>query len=359
ASYDANNRLTQWGAKTLSYDADGNLTGDGTNTYTWNTRNQLMSLSGGSTGSFVYDALGRRESKTIGGTGTNFLYDGFNIEQELNGSTPIANYLTGTGTDEVYSRADSVGTRNYLTDGLGSSLALTDNTGVIQTSYSYDPYGNTTLSGQTNANALQYTGRENDGTGLYYNRARYYSALYGRFISEDPLGLLAGVNEYAYSESDPINLEDPFGLDPIQVPFDPFTLSSQDLQAMQVQAAAEQQKEATQYLAFQAKANPIKCLFMNFKNEFNANSNGFQREFGAVGTVTSLGKFVTHVSVAAGLKGTAFTANTTAQVYSLANDLNGARALEGIGTAAEYGSGVGEGFLIIDTYFDALDFAYT
>ena len=38
-------------------------------------------------------------------------------------------------------------------------------------------------------NPFQYTGRENDATGLYYYRARYYSPTLRRFISEDPLGL--------------------------------------------------------------------------------------------------------------------------------------------------------------------------
>ena len=212
ASYDANNRLTQWGAKTLSYDANGNLTGDGTNTYTWNTRNQLMSLAGGSTGSFVYDALGRRESKTIGGTATNFLYDGLNMEQESSGGTPTVNYLTGAGIDEAFSRTDSTGSYSYLTDNLGSTMALTNSAGAIQTSYSYEPYGNTTASGASSTNALQYTGRENDGTGLYYNRARYYSPGYGRFVSEDPIGYLGGINAYTYSLGNPITYSDQTGL---------------------------------------------------------------------------------------------------------------------------------------------------
>ena len=212
ASYDANNRLTQWGAKSLSYDANGNLTGDGTNTYTWNTRNQLMSIAGGSSGSFVYDALGRRESKTIGGTATNFLYDGLNMEQELSGTTPTANYLTGANIDEVFSRTTSSGTQSYLTDNLGSTLALTSSAGAIQTSYSYEPYGNTTASGSSSTNALQYTGRENDGDGLYYNYFRYYDPTIGRFISSDPIGLAGGINTYAYVLDDPFNAIDPVGL---------------------------------------------------------------------------------------------------------------------------------------------------
>jgi RHS repeat-associated protein len=171
-----------------------------------------MNIAGGSTGSFVYDALGRRENKTISGTATNFLYDGLNMEQELTGTTPTANYLTGAGIDEQFSRTTSGGTQSYLTDNLGSTLALTSSAGAIQTSYTYEPYGNTTQTGSASTNALQYTGRENDGDGLYYYRARYYSPTYGRFISSDPIGLLAGVNTYTYVLSNPISYYDPYGL---------------------------------------------------------------------------------------------------------------------------------------------------
>lgn len=61
-------------------------------------------------------------------------------------------------------------------------------------------------------NPYQYTGRENDGTGLYYYRARYYSPSLKRFISEDPTGLAAGLNEYAYVDDSPVNEVDPEGL---------------------------------------------------------------------------------------------------------------------------------------------------
>jgi RHS repeat-associated protein len=158
--------------------------------------------------------LGRRESKTIGGTATNFLYDGLNLEQELNGTTPTVNYLTGVNIDEVFSRSTSGGTQSYLTDNLGSTLALTSSAGAIQTSYTYEPYGNTTVSGASSTNALQYTGRENDGDGLYYYRARHYSPEYGRFISNDPIGFLGGINEYSYALSNPTNHRDPVGLYP-------------------------------------------------------------------------------------------------------------------------------------------------
>ena len=72
ASYDAANRITSRGGTTFSYDLDGNLTSDGPTSYTWNARNQLTGLSGGTSASFAYDGVGRRRGKTIGGTTTNF-----------------------------------------------------------------------------------------------------------------------------------------------------------------------------------------------------------------------------------------------------------------------------------------------
>jgi RHS repeat-associated protein len=80
--------------------------------------------------------------------------------------------------------------------------------------YTYDPYGNMTISGSS-SNPYQYTGRENDGTGVYYYRARYYSRQFGRFISEDPAGLLFGPDVYQYTYDSPTNYFDPSGLAPI------------------------------------------------------------------------------------------------------------------------------------------------
>ena len=134
ATYNAANQLTKWGSATLSYDANGHLLSDGSNTHGWNARNQLASLSGAAVAGFQYDALGRRIGKTVAGTATGFLYDGINPVQELTGTTPKANLLTGLGVDETFSRTDASGARHLLTDALGSTLALTDGTGAVQTS---------------------------------------------------------------------------------------------------------------------------------------------------------------------------------------------------------------------------------
>lgn len=133
--------------------------------------------------------------------------------QELAGGTPTANLLTGFGYDEYFTRTDSAGVRNYLSDALGSSVALTDGSGAVQTEYAYEPFGATTASGASTTNAFGFTGREADGTGLHYYRARYYDARRQRFISEDPIGFDAGdANLHAYVWNAPGNWVDPLGL---------------------------------------------------------------------------------------------------------------------------------------------------
>jgi len=211
ANYDAANRLTQHGAATLSYDANGNLTNDGTNTYTWDARNQLVGISGAVSANFQYDPFGRRVRTTVNGSTKDYLYDGANVVQEKIGGTPSANLLTG-GVDEVFSRMETGDTQSVLADGLGSTLALLSSAGVTQTEYTYEPFGNTTTAGAGSSNTSQYTARENDGTGLYYYRARYYSPKLQRFISEDPSDFGGGdTNLYAYVSNSPCNATDPSG----------------------------------------------------------------------------------------------------------------------------------------------------
>jgi RHS repeat-associated protein len=219
-SYDANNRQLTFGDKTLAYDDNGNLQSitdsNGTTLYQWNARNQLAAISGpNANASFVYDGAGRRQKKTVNGNLTEFLYDGLNPVQEASGANILANILPGLGIDEFFTRTD-IGagvTSSFLADALGSAIAVADSAGVAQTSYTYDAFGQTTVTGASNASSYQYTGRENDGTGLYYYRARYYAPLIQRFISQDPIGFTGGdLNLYAYVGNQPTNRDDPLGL---------------------------------------------------------------------------------------------------------------------------------------------------
>jgi RHS repeat-associated protein len=212
AKYNADDEQTERGSKKFSYDANGNLTSDGTNEYTWNARNQLASITGGTKASFSYSPFGQRVSRTLSGTTTELLSDGPNVVQEIQGGKAIANLLTGLLPSSVFTRATSKTTENLLTDQLGSTIALANSSGSIETDYTYDPFGTTTKEGTASENTIQYAGQENDGDGLYYDRARYYSPAAARFISQDPLGQNGGGPDlYLYTSDGPTDAIDPYG----------------------------------------------------------------------------------------------------------------------------------------------------
>ena len=220
AAYDAANQLIQFNGLPVTHDANGNMTSDGTNTYTWDARNRLIARTGpGLSESFVYDALGRRISKTINGVTTTFLYDGNDIIAEMQGGAITAFYLRGLNIDEPFIRITATGNEYYHTDALGSVLALTNDAGQVTTTYAYEPFGRTQITG-TSSNPFQFTGRENDQPvlsgvegGLYYYRGRYYSPGLQRFISADPIGLYGGdINFYAYVGNNPTTFIDLDGL---------------------------------------------------------------------------------------------------------------------------------------------------
>lgn len=209
AAYDAANQQAQFAGANLAYDSNGNLTNDGTNIYVWDARDRLISINGSTSAIFSYDALDRRIAKTINGATRIYQYDGVDVVTESGASN--ASYLSTLNIDEPLVRQTSTGNEFYLTNDLGSTVALTNDAGAVTTTYAYDPFGATTVTGPS-TNPFQFTGRENDGNGLYFYRARYYSPSHSRFLSEDPLEFDAGdPNLYAYVFNNPINFVDPTG----------------------------------------------------------------------------------------------------------------------------------------------------
>jgi RHS repeat-associated protein len=210
-SYDAANRLTTWDGSAIAYDANGNMTTALGQTYSWNERDQLAASSGSATGAYAYDALGRRQARTVNGTTTKSLYDGEQPIQELTDSNTLSASLFTGGIDEIFSRTEAGATQSFLSDVLGSTLRLTDATGSKMVDYTYEAYGKASNDNAASTNTFQYTGRENDGTSLQFNRARYYDPRLGRFISEDPIGLAGGYNQFSYVDGNPISNIDPSG----------------------------------------------------------------------------------------------------------------------------------------------------
>jgi len=221
AQYNAANQLTRWAGKTFAYDLNGNVVSDGINQYNWNEQGLLGQISGAVTASFSYDILGRRKDRTVNGhrmqttwigDEMNFMMPDGDWSQRIRVFSP---YPTSSVDELTFRRIgdDSSQDRYVLRDANNNVIALTDAQQQSQTLYSYEPYGATMQTGLADPNTQQYTGRENDGTGLYYYRSRYYSPSIGRFISEDPIGWASGqTNAYAYVGGNPVQFDDPYGL---------------------------------------------------------------------------------------------------------------------------------------------------
>jgi uncharacterized protein RhaS with RHS repeats len=126
--------------------------------------------------SFAYDPFGRRIKKVTTTTTSIFAYDGDNLVEETNSSgAAVARYSQGLNIDEPLAMLRSSTTSFYQADGLGSVMSLSNGTGALAQTYTFDSFGKQTASTGSLTNPFQYTGRESDPeTDLYYYRARYY-----------------------------------------------------------------------------------------------------------------------------------------------------------------------------------------
>jgi len=108
--------------------------------------------------------------------------------------------------------------RSYHFDYRGSTVALSDKTGKVVQRFQYGPYGEL-LKGEASVTPFLFNGKfgvMSDGNGLYYMRARSYSAEMKRFVNMDVLLGSVGegqtLNRFAFVTGQPVSLVDPFGL---------------------------------------------------------------------------------------------------------------------------------------------------
>jgi len=190
---------------------------------------------------YQYDAFGNRLAKTVDMDGAGeveadeqrYVLDGWNpaktggignenydVLADLDGDSSLTTrYVRGDQVDQLLGRID-VGESSssaywYLADHLGSLRDVIDETGEVKASIAYDGFGNiTSETGVDFAGRYKWTAREYDvETALQYNRARYYDAATGRWISQDPLGFDAGdSNLYRYVKNRPTTSADPSGM---------------------------------------------------------------------------------------------------------------------------------------------------
>jgi RHS repeat-associated protein len=148
-------------------------------------------------------------------------YDGPDLVSEHANAAPygvLRRYVHGPGIDDPIVWYEGSGTtdRRFLqADERGSVTAVTNSTGGVIATNSYDEYG---VPASTNLGRFQYTGQTwLPGLGLYNYKARIYSPKLGRLLQPDPVGYDDGMNMYAYVGADPVNARDPDGLKPYQL----------------------------------------------------------------------------------------------------------------------------------------------
>jgi RHS repeat-associated protein len=288
-NYDAADRLIQMAVPgqtttTLGYDAADELTntsttsaaGTSTGTYSYDVtgnRTKLTSvdaLGNASTTTYSYDQNNRLTSYTgpavgaaAGGALTQSSYayqaDGLRADMAWNRaeglplilSSPIQvpgglqEYVTGPGgrlveidllpmtsPNATVGGSGSVVTQTVYVhaDAMGSTRVITDATGQPVIGYTYDPYGQATLtklSASTTpiVNPFLYQGQYVDAmTGLIYLRSRWYDPTTAQFLTKDPLVAYTR-STYGYAQGDPVNGSDPGGLCPSGCPPGVTTLS--------------------------------------------------------------------------------------------------------------------------------------
>ncbi|MDX1999918.1 MAG: RHS repeat-associated core domain-containing protein [Thermoanaerobaculia bacterium] len=236
ASYDPlGNRLLSWNDTSFAHDAEGQRlaasSSVGTTLFSWDGRGRLAGLTraDGTSEAFAYDFAGNLISRTTTGSGDprsrSFVLDertNWAAASDQGLSRPL---LAGLGLDQHWGQLEPEGALSALRDALGSTVALTDASGQVTTTFAYEPFGATTPSTPTDF-PFQFTGRVPIDENLYYYRARFYDPATGRFLSEDPIGFLGGdSNVYRYAGNDPVDFADPTGLIGIKVTFVGFPIT--------------------------------------------------------------------------------------------------------------------------------------
>jgi len=222
------------GSSAFGYDGDGNMNSvtakdasgvvTGQTSYAYDDASRLIGITTPSgKWQFVYDGMSRlrisRSWNWVNGAWVQDsekrrVYLGMDVVQERDQN----NNVTASYSGGLSARSTAIGTVFYGFDGNGSVTSLTDATGAVVGSYTYDAWGNTLASSGAKAqeNPYRYSGKE-QLAGYYSFGYRFYNAGLGRWINRDPLEEDGGINLYAYVEGNPVNTVDPDGLQPAVV----------------------------------------------------------------------------------------------------------------------------------------------
>jgi len=218
-------RTAEGGTRTYAYDSEGNLVrredpDGGVWSYSWEGTGRLAKVvcPNEEEITFEYDALGRRVSKTAEYKIIKWIWDRGNVANEVaaySSDTSDTDVVTWVFDPEGFSpvaRVDATSVHSIVTDHLGTPICTLNDD--IATCWSVSPSGRTEgeISADSSLCPWRFPGQyEDQETGLYYSRFRYYDPLQQTYICHDPIGLHGGPCLRAYVV-DPLVSTDPFAL---------------------------------------------------------------------------------------------------------------------------------------------------
>jgi RHS repeat-associated protein len=239
---DPGNRVRRFANIRLDFDFDGNVTRKRvlfhsdtsivvrTDSLFWSATGLLDSLhsrdgSGTLTVrvSYGYDGWGRQVRQSTSAATLRYLWDGDNrifMLDTLGARIAYWTFFPGSTEPQSVAFTGCCGadtTLYFVTDALHNNVAmLKSNAGTYQlhNQFRYGPYGDSLSVTGTGSNMirLRYKGAfYDDQARLYQMGIRFFDPDVGRFVSEDPLGLGGGINQYAFAGDDPVNGYDPSG----------------------------------------------------------------------------------------------------------------------------------------------------
>ena len=234
------NRLKEYNGIEYTYDALGNLIyrqlPNGENQYyQYDLENQLVRAEikkpAGNTEiwTYAYDPFGRRLSKErqdkLAWTSTepkrtHFVWDGTRLLQEYTYKGSYTYIYTDQDSYEPLAQIfdNAKDGKQYLAyfhnDQIGIPREMTDIHGNLLWYGEYTAWGRLKKDERVYRNAHQPFRLQNqyfdEETGLHYNLMRYYEPEAGRFVNQDPIGLLGGDNLYQFAPNS-IGWIDPWG----------------------------------------------------------------------------------------------------------------------------------------------------
>ncbi len=214
-TFDAKNRIT---GSSITYDAAGNVMNGGTHSYTYDAENRIITVDGGVTAQYTYEADGHRIRKVTSSSTLDYIFD-------LEGRAVSEVNTSGTRTrGEIYLggrhlASYAAGTTAFdHSDWLGTVRVSTGAAGSILNSFTSLPFGDALNT--IGSSPIHFTGKERDSeSGLDNFGARYDSSSMGPFMTPDPVVITTErlydpqqLNGYSYVRNNPLRFLDPTGM---------------------------------------------------------------------------------------------------------------------------------------------------